>query len=65
MRGRARSDDRGGDAGPVVWRNRKARRLPTLGSFGGDATGINELGQIVGSSLTSSGEQRAVLWRLE
>jgi probable HAF family extracellular repeat protein len=55
----------GGDAGPVVWRNRKARRLPTLGLFGGDATAINELGQIVGSSLERPGEPHAVLWRLE
>jgi probable HAF family extracellular repeat protein len=55
----------GGDAGPVVWRFRTARPLPTLGRPGGSATDINDRGQIVGSSIRRNSDEHAALWRLE
>ena len=55
----------GGDAGPVFWRFRRARSLPTLGRPGGSATDINQRGQIVGSSILRNSDEHAVLWRLE
>jgi probable HAF family extracellular repeat protein len=48
-----------------LWRN---GRMTDLGTLGGElnsssATAINNLGQVVGSSIPAAGEQHAVLWR--
>ena len=48
-----------------LWRN---DRMTDLGTLGGElnsssATAINNLGQVVGSSIPAAGEQHAVLWR--
>jgi probable HAF family extracellular repeat protein len=36
--------------------------LGTLGGTLSDASAINELGQVVGTSTTAAGERRAFLW---
>jgi probable HAF family extracellular repeat protein len=38
------------------------RRLPTLGGDSGDALYLNEFGQIVGTTITAQGAERATLW---
>lgn len=61
-----------GQAVGLSYENHAFLRTPTgeiidLGTLGGHwsyAGGINNLGQIVGASLTTSGEEHAVLWEL-
>jgi probable HAF family extracellular repeat protein len=48
---------------PVIWKDGKARALPTVGSDpDGEANGINDKGQAVGSSGTCTAGLHAVLW---
>jgi probable HAF family extracellular repeat protein len=48
---------------PFVWTPGDGmRRLPTLGGDQGQPIDLNEFGQIAGTSVTSGGSLRAVLW---
>jgi probable HAF family extracellular repeat protein len=47
-----------------VWQNGKLTDLGTLGGRDSDTTGINDHGQIVGSSTTKKGRAHAVVWTL-
>ena len=47
----------------VIWRRGKVSVLPTLGGKGGGASGINNRGQVVGSSETGDHESRAFLFQ--
>lgn len=46
-----------------VWQNGKITDLGTLGGTKSIATGINNLGQIVGYSSINSGQNHAFLWQ--
>jgi probable HAF family extracellular repeat protein len=48
---------------PFIWNNGVITVLKTLGGQYSNATGINNKGQIVGSSQTASGETHAVMWQ--
>jgi probable HAF family extracellular repeat protein len=47
----------------VRWQNGKITELGTLGGDSSFATAINDLGTIVGSSMTADGSLHAFLWR--
>lgn len=47
---------------PVTWYRGLQTILPTLGGENGMVYGINERGQVVGSSETPTGQERATLW---
>ncbi len=57
-------DDNMWDGDAVIWRNDKPQALPSLGGDFGYAYGINESGQIVGTSRLVDGQpqQHAALW---
>jgi len=46
----------------VVWTNGSPTVLPTLGGADAAATGINNLGQVAGTSQTSTGAEDGVVW---
>jgi hypothetical protein len=46
---------------PALFQNKKWQRLPTLGGLG-SATGVDNIGRIVGACYTPSGSERVVLW---
>jgi probable HAF family extracellular repeat protein len=46
----------------VVWTNDSPTELPTLGGGAATGTAINNLGQVVGTSKTSTGTSDGVLW---
>jgi probable HAF family extracellular repeat protein len=52
----------GARQGPAIFDRRKPTLLPTLGGSGGDAADVNDAGQVVGSSGTSTNDPHAVLW---
>ncbi len=47
----------------VVWKNKKAKALPSLGGDYSIALGINNSSWIIGNSLTKTGEVHATLWQ--
>ncbi|MEO7476592.1 MAG: HAF repeat-containing protein, partial [Gemmatimonadales bacterium] len=52
----------GARQGPAIFDRRKPKLLPTLGGPGGEADDVNDAGEVVGSSATSTNDQHAVLW---
>ena len=52
----------GAPAGPAIFDRRKPTLLPTLGGSGGEADDVNDAGQVVGASATSTNDPHAVLW---
>jgi probable HAF family extracellular repeat protein len=48
--------------GAVVWTNNTPTVLPTLGGGSATGTAINNLGQVVGTSNTSTGAEDGFLW---
>jgi probable HAF family extracellular repeat protein len=48
---------------PVLWQNGSVTDLGSLGGTRGSAQGINDQGQVVGSSETASGPTHAFIWQ--
>jgi probable HAF family extracellular repeat protein len=47
---------------PFIWRDGRMRELPNPGGGTGNALGINDAGQVVGTITNEAGQQHAALW---
>ena len=56
------ADDEAGGTNPVRFSNGKVESVGSLGDEPGSALGINDAGQIVGTSPVAEGQMRAFLW---